>query len=274
MQATGIIPAHLNRLGFNDDEIALYLALVGHGAMTMSELARRSGVERTAPYRMLDDVAAKGLVKIQDEQRRRIIYPARPQTLQRLVDQEEIRIQTLRRQQAVFSNNVEELMGSRTDTDVNYYRGIEGIKQIQWNMLHCKSGVIYSVMDAVFEEIVEKEFFNAWGRRFRQAGLRNEVVYSEGFISSIRKNKLQLSDDPLDGIRYYYIAPEAFTITHHFDTYDDYVIYYNWGSEDPYAVEIKNKHIAFSNRQLIEMLIKQAVEKPSTWRQLCGAHLG
>ena len=268
MADSKLVTDFLTRLGLDTDERSVYISLATHGATTLTELSRISGVERTSIYRMLDSLQLKGIVKIKDEHKRRIAYPAKPQELLRIIDQEEIRLHSLRNQQSSFTSQIEEMTGSQTDTSVTYYKGVEGVKQVLWNMLNCKSKTIYSVLDHCLAEIIEPEFFNSWGKRFRTLKLQNKAVYSNSFKSSIRKSRSKLTTDPLNGVGYYYIDPAKFDLTQSIESYDDYVIYFNWAGEKCYAVEICNPNIAYSTRQMICLLITQTDDKAKTWTEL------
>ena len=267
MTETKHITDFLSRLGIASDEQAIYLSLVRYGAMSITELARVSGVERTALYRLIEPMQAQGMVKIQEEEKRKIIYPAKPQAIMRILDQEELRVHSLRQQQRSFTSQIEEMMGSRTETDVTYYRGVEGIKQIQWNILSSQSKQLVGMRDSVLETVVEAGFTDVWAVRMKRAKIQANIVYSDAFINSMRSYRELLSTQPQLGMKFHYLKPDEFDISHCFDTYDDYVVYYNWGEEDPYAVEIHNKYIAYTTRQMLDMLLTRSSTVQS-WIQL------
>src|SRR5436190_1515134 len=51
-------------LGLTDKEASVYVALLGLGRSTASQIARRAGVNRATSYVILDTLIAKGLVTI------------------------------------------------------------------------------------------------------------------------------------------------------------------------------------------------------------------
>ena len=259
---------YLAKLGFDGDEIAVYASLVEFGSMSLSELSRKSKVERTALYRLIDPLQEKGLIIVQVENKRKIIQPAEISTIDRIITQKQAALDEIKTEKSEFKKMINNIAGKSTDTKVNIYRGTEGIKQVIWNSLaRNKSGAIHTIAHNVLEEVVGDLFFREWEDRFSSKKLTNHVVYSDSFIDSINTTNAKLTDGNMNGVSYYYIQPSTFDVSHYFDVYDETTVYYNWSDEEIYAVEIINKNIAQSNKQLIELLIKSS-EKPKTWLEV------
>ena len=58
------IRVFLESLGLSEKEVAVYLAALELGHATVSHIARRTGVNRTTAYAVLDSLSAKGLVSV------------------------------------------------------------------------------------------------------------------------------------------------------------------------------------------------------------------
>jgi|GEM_PF-5348850 len=243
MEEKSLIRGHLLLLGFNEDEIRVYLALVSYGAMTLSALSETSGVERTGLYRMLDDLQAKGLIAIEEESKRKIIFPGQPGSLSYLVHDEELRLARLRTGQRQFETLVQSITGDQSTTKFKFYNGLESIKQAIWNNLNHQRQDIYSFRQQTTEAFFGDLFTRDYAHRLDMAGIHNHIA------TQIHDNKNH------ERISYHPIEPEDFKITKDFDVYDNTTLYYNWDSE-AYAVEVYDPSIAATNRQLVQLLLK------------------
>src|SRR5208282_2517584 len=67
---------YFKQLGIDSKATDVYLTLVAHGPLSISELSRNSGVERTHIYRLVDKLAELNLIEIEKEFKRSIVKPA------------------------------------------------------------------------------------------------------------------------------------------------------------------------------------------------------
>ena len=58
------LPLTLQSLGFSEKEATVYVALLELGRGTVTEIARRAGINRTTGYDILDSLAGKGVGNI------------------------------------------------------------------------------------------------------------------------------------------------------------------------------------------------------------------
>src|SRR3989338_7780452 len=58
------LPAALRTLGFSEKEATVYVALLELGHGTVTEIARKAGINRTTGYDILDSLANKGVVNV------------------------------------------------------------------------------------------------------------------------------------------------------------------------------------------------------------------
>ena len=265
MQNDEIVYNYLNKLGFDGAEIKVFLAVLENGAMTISDLSRKSGVERTALYRMLDSLEMSGLLRIREEHKRKLIYPATKESLKELIDRQELRLEHITRSKVDFLSKIEQLSGHQSSTKTEYYTGIESLKQLQWDMIKHRKGVLYSVMNAVFDDIFQMDFFAEWHKNQKTEVAK--IIYSNPFIDSLRRSRSSQELDVLNNVEFYFVSPQLYKTTQYFEAYDDTVIYYNWGDTQPSAVLIKNTDTASSTKQLVDNLIKNT-KQVHTWSDL------
>ncbi|MFA9289569.1 MAG: helix-turn-helix domain-containing protein, partial [Weeksellaceae bacterium] len=79
----------LSQLSFSDEEKAIYSALVTRGSMTILELSKAAGVNRTKIYRLLDDLKKRGIILEVVEEYKTVLKAAEIHNLEQLVKEQE-----------------------------------------------------------------------------------------------------------------------------------------------------------------------------------------
>src|SRR3989338_5838037 len=71
------LPAALRTLGFSEKEATVYVALLELGRGTVTEIARKAGINRTTGYDILDSLSNKGVVNVSGKEPKQE-YAAQP----------------------------------------------------------------------------------------------------------------------------------------------------------------------------------------------------
>lgn len=253
-QNTDKIVEFVQKLGFSVEAARVYQALAIRGPMSISELSRESGVERTALYRMMDELTAKGVIDELLAYKSRRYGAADPGKIELLVEQEKQRVRTLEAGFLPFAQAVGELSGKRA-TQTRYYRGAEGIRQILWNETKAKGPqVAYTYRN--LEEVVGVPFFRKYAAEIDRRGIQLRDLRSDAFLESTDKPefvKVHINNDA-----WRYLPDSVLRLNHNMDIYDDTISIYYWEENDVFGVEIQNQKIADTQRGIFEILWKQA----------------
>jgi sugar-specific transcriptional regulator TrmB len=237
LEDTQVLRAYFAKLGLEPEIAELYLALHAYGPQTISELARRSKVERTRIYRLLDDFAASSLIEIETRYKRSIIKAAPISNLQILLSKKEEELRSLQSGLAAVQRAV--LRHEKTDpsTQVQFYKDIEGLKQMFWNETKSTTGNL-SILYENMQNKTNAAFFERWVREFNRHGITSRSLIGDHF-----------------------------DITHSMILYNDVVAYYNWRQGNIFGIEIHNQGIADAQRTFFEMLWAQSKPVPKAISQ-------
>ena len=253
---TKTIYEYIKQLGFAEEVARIYEALARSGPLPLSALAREAGVERTALYRMMDELAARGLVEEILEQKSRRYGAAEPEKIERLVQEEKRRAEELAAGYGVFAAEAGALAGRRA-TQVKYYRGAAGIRQILWNQTKARGEIVgYTYRN--LEEVVGLKFFREYGAEIDRRKIKIRDLRSDAFLTS--------TDHPefvkvhIDNDAWRYLPDKVLHLNHNMDIYDDKIAIYYWEENDVFGVEIQNQKIADTQRGIFEILWKVAKE--------------
>jgi len=260
------IKQKLNLLGLSDKQAEIYLLLLKQGIISLLELSRRSTINRTTIYRIVEDLKKLNLVEEVVDDRGAKVKAVKPENLQLLLTQKETELDQLK-------NNLPDLISDLSAikdqpsplTQVVYFRGQTGLKQLLWNVLKAKhEHVGYGYAD----------WNKSIGRGFAEK-LRQEMVNRH-----ISSREIQNFDqlEPMenwtkikDYDKFYqdrYLPKSVIEIKHDTYIYNDVFAFYYCYKGELFGIEIHNAEIAKTQKQIFEVLWKMG--KPQLPNKLTG----
>lgn len=254
-----IMREYLSSLNIPPDIAEIYITLKLNGPQTLSSLSRLTRIERTKLYRLIDGMLDSNLFEIETESKRNLVSAAPIENLQILVQK---KIDEAKSAQNQF-NSIKELFNSSQlkagNTKVKVYRGVEGIRQVQWNQLRYKKKELLSIMNKPINDIVGYQFFISWVNKANQKAIKFKLLHSTDFKAKSdewwRRHYDKYNTPLLKDIDLKLIYPFQFKIESNIDIWDDTVVFYNWDNpDDIYAIEVESPAISGAHRQLFEML--------------------
>lgn len=251
------VRTYFEKLGLEPEVADLYLALHTYGPQTISELARRSKVERTRIYRLIDTLEESSLIEIETHYRRKILKAAPVTNLQILLSKKEEELYSLQNELQQVHHTLNRSSMSSPLTRVQFYDGPDGLKQMFWNQTKSKTDNI-SILYENMQNKTNETFFARWAERCNQNGLTFRSIISDHFIETQKNWYATHTNERLENWQSRYAPPSLFSITHSMITYDNVVGYFNWKNGEIFGIEIYNQEIADAQRQFFEMLWAQS----------------
>lgn len=263
-----ISPVHeyFAKLGLDPEIADVYLALQAYGPQSLLQLARNAKIERTKLYRLIDTLTENHLIEIEVEYKRKAYKAAPISNLQILLTKKEQEIRELHaglsQLQAAYPSNA---LHSPL-THVQFYRGLDGLKQMFWNQTKAQSESLAILYENI-QNRTNSSFFERWVERCNQQGMAFRSVAGDHFLRSQREWYSDHDNEKLAHWQGRYIPESVFPITHSTVTYDDVVSYYNWKDGEVFGFEIYNQEIANAQRLFFEMLWQQGQPIPGHGEQ-------
>lgn len=255
---TDTVRTYFSKLGLESEIADIYLALYTHGPQSISQLARNSRVERTRIYRLIDKLLGSNLIEIETHTKRGILKAAPIANLAILISQKEQELKSLHDELQLIQQVLARNSLSSPATRVQFYQGVEGVKQMFWNETQAKS----TVDCILFENMQVKTnstFFERWVGICNERDIHFRGIISDTFLKSQHEWYARNHNQRLHYWEQRYISPEHFAITHSTVLYDDVVAYYNWKEGEIFGIETYNRDIAESQRRLFGMLWDKAI---------------
>lgn len=248
------IKQKLNLLGLSDKQAEIYLLLLKQGIISILKLSRRSTINRTTIYRTVEDLKKLNLVEEVVDDHGSKIKAVKPENLQLLLTQKETELDQLK-------NNLPDLISDLSaikdqpslSTQLIYFRGLSGLKQLLWNILKAKGeSVGYGYADwnqSVGQEFAEK--------------LRQERVSRKIYDREIQNTNQTAPINSWTKIKDYdqvyqarFIPKSVIDIKHDTYIYNDVFAFFNFYQDELFGIEIHNAEIAKTQKQIFEVLWK------------------
>ncbi len=226
------------QIGFIDAEIEVYKSLLRKGPCLVSDLHKETGLHRTHIYDLMEKLREKGIISTFIQSGKKYFRAYSPSKVLDYIDNKKEAIRSI-------LPELDELMKvSKEDTEVELFKGKEGLKTVLLDVLKTKKD--YSVMANVkkFEEILEFSL---------PSFLRDveKLKIKERVLSDKKENIIKIKTGNYRHLNCDYVFPTSFIV------YGNKVVIIIWNLPY-YAILIKNESVARTYRNYFDFFWKQA----------------
>jgi sugar-specific transcriptional regulator TrmB len=241
----------LKKIGLGENEIEIYLALIKTGAQTVKQISEAARINRTTTYRYLESLAEKELIEWIIGKRGQMARATSPDNLNLFLKS---RLNGLSDTKNALPSLVSELKKiqpvQKFATQIRYFEGEEGLKQMIWNTLKTKEVLrSYSILGRreVINAKFEDDFENEWVRR----GLKDRLITNETKLDYIRDRMVA---NYKSAINMRIIPSSRFYITNDIAIYNNVVSIASLEKGNLVGVEIENEEIAKTQKSIFEIV--------------------
>lgn len=174
----------LMRLGFNDKEAKVYLALLELGEATINQICLKTKIKRTTTYDVITSLKEKGYLTSTLKGSRKKYIAKDPRELETKLEQRKVLLRTMMPELLSICNLIER------KPKVRFYEGDEGLKEIYMDTLKYPNQPIYSwVTDEVWG-ILDTEFLYS----YLDSRVKNKI-WAYVIAQDTKKNRAYRDDD-------------------------------------------------------------------------------
>lgn len=247
------VVAYLEQLGLNGEQALIYMHLLRTGSQSVLSLSRGLKTGRTKLYPLLEDLASKQLIAVHERHYGTTYEAQPPEVLEFLISEREQTVQTLRGNLKSITHALGELrVHSPATSKIIEYRGIDGIKQMNFNLTKAQSEFRVLELKSLSEHLgnhFTEKLRQTWAERgISSFDLTNNPHWS--LKTKVEQYK-QLS-------KARYIDSAVFTIEFETYIYNNCVALLSYEDDDIFGVEIYNDKLARQQIQLFDLLWSQS----------------
>jgi sugar-specific transcriptional regulator TrmB len=246
------IQSLLLTLGFSKEESLLYITLLSLPTPTALELSRKLNTPRTTIYRQLQTLIENGTAtKVIDKNggKYQALHPKDFGRIQQKIKREKrTKLEAIEQLQKIIP---EESLTTLPRTQVRYYSGKEGLKQMLWNTLKAKS-IIYGQSQYTLRDIVGDKFLMDYAIEFTNKELKDKTLINDLSIPRLLK-KLRSSvhhQQQADWTDIHVVDQKELYISGDMWIYNNIVATAFWNENETTGIEIENPEIAKMQQSL------------------------
>lgn len=248
---TSLDKTMLTKLGVSKDEIDIFLYLCKSDVESVQQISEAVSINRTTCYRYLESLRAKNLIEWVIDKRGRKVKASSPDNLIFLLEKNKNTITEVENNLLPLISQLKVLKPNKKfDTQVRYFKGEEGVKQMIWNTL-CTREPLRSYTILRRREFIDPKFEDKFEYEWVRRGLSDSTITNETRISYI-KNRLLAQYRKTVTIKI--IPSKKFYISNDIAIYNNIVSIASLEKANLVGIEIENEEIAKTQKSIFDIV--------------------
>ncbi len=246
----------LETFGLSQIEAKIYLYLLNKPAQTILEISRNLSLPRTNIYDNSLKLIEKGLVERVIEYNTQKLKAHPLDILESVIEKNKQGVEQMQANLIDLRQKLTLTLNPLTNTEVRYFQGVEGFRQMMWNTLSAtdRQHIGYSEFGRV--SIVGQKFMERWMKEIYVRGIKDRVIinptkYTLGHISHLDNQdfRKQYQNIRVLDQKVLYVSGDTTIYNHVFA-----VAW--WKQGEVIGVEIENPELVKTQKSMFEILWK------------------
>lgn len=264
--------AKLEVFGLTDETSRLYLSLLKSGPQGIMAIVKQLNLGRNVAYRLLEELTEKQLVSVANKSFGKKYSALAPSAFEGVIARREAETSKMRGTLTGLVANLEALAGGEAKSRIIHYDGIEGLKQVNWNLTKAKKEFRVFELEHL-SNYLDESFAEKARRIWAERKITSYDITNHTSIEPYTKDLEYLHKYS----KYRHIDKKILDIKFEMFIYNDVVTLLDYKSDHPQSVEIYNQSLSDMQRQLFDVIWSQAQEMPfdpkSNWRRVRGCDI-
>ncbi|MBU0976272.1 MAG: helix-turn-helix domain-containing protein [Patescibacteria group bacterium] len=253
------VTATLLQLGLDKKEAEIYITTLKSSSLSTTQLSKATNIPKTTIYRYIEALIQKGILDKVVGPRGMLVKAKEPQNLDLLLSE---KLGNVKMAEHLFPQVVGFLDTLRTNkkhkTEVRYFEGKTGIKQLLWNTLRAESkDPVVGYGCKTWNDYVGRSFAEKVRFEYIRRGINNKEIQNDKILG---KKFTDVQQYITSNYRLRTIPRSKMKINYNTIIYDEFFSFYSMHQDEVFGIEIQNAEIARSQRQIFELLWEIAEE--------------
>ncbi len=241
----------LKELNFSEKEIAVYLALIELGSAKPLELSKKTDLNRTTVYDLLESLMGKGLVSKYNKGKSAFFNALEPNRLLTYLDREkEEKEKIIERQKKKVNELLPELISLQniftTKPKVQFFEGEKGMREAYEDTLTSRGMILaYANIQTMYEGL--PNFFPEYFKRRTQKKIFIRAILPRNKLSS---DRVKLNQEEMRETRF--LPRDDMTFSPEINIYNNKMLIASW--KEKIAIIIVSKELIELERIKYEIL--------------------
>lgn len=239
------LPLTLQALGFSNKEATVYVALLELGRGTVTQIARKAGINRTTGYDILDSLVNKGVVNISGKEPKQEYVAEPPEAIIGFLKREAETAKERIAKAEDFIPQLRSVHATQNRPRIKFYEGTEGLKQVYEDTL-TSTETIRAYANAGDVQTGIPNYFPEYYKRRARKGIAIRAIFPQTPAGIARsafdaEEKREVAFVPADK---YSFSPEI-------NIYDNKIMIASW--KEKLGVSIESAEIADAMKKIFEL---------------------
>ncbi|MFA5745528.1 MAG: helix-turn-helix domain-containing protein [archaeon] len=169
--------SYFEEIGFKRNHANTYLALLKFGQLGMRDIVKKTGIQRSYVYDILDELTEKGLVGFFTKNKNRVYFADDPEKILELINNKEEKIKNFKQKYTALLPSLISVTNVEGKDGLYAYEGRNGLKNIFEDMIKEGKDFVCFGGEGEFSKYYP-EYANTFTLRCKQKGMAQKIVYS------------------------------------------------------------------------------------------------
>jgi len=232
----------------SDYEAKIYISALDMSEATVSDLASRAGIPRTAVYPPLKQLVAKGFISPLKSKGKRILYRAiEPKFLEHIFDRKRLDLTEL------ISQFAGSITGGSGEVWVRYFEGRDGLQMAGDIFLSESKSKLWKTFENItnVERVLGTSRFDEYVKRRVEKGISGRVILPAREHTAWVKNLIEKGNENLN--EYCFVSPDTYPLDATIAVAGEWV-FVESATKKSFALLIKNAPLARTIESIHDMV--------------------
>lgn len=253
------LPATLHTLGFSEKEATVYVALLELGHGTVTEIARKAGINRTTGYDILDSLSNKGIVNVTGKEPKQEFAAEPPEAVINYLKREaELAKERIEKAGALLPQ-LRSVHATQNRPKIKFYEGTDGLKQVYEDTLTSSEPIrAYANVEDMHKGL--PNYFPEYYKRRADAGIAIRAIVPH---TPVARARVPYGEEEKREIAF--VPPDKFSFSPEINIYDNKVLIASW--RERLGIIIESAEIADAMKKIYELSWAEAKRLDKSLRQ-------
>ncbi len=244
------IKKSLLTIGFSEKEVEIYLALLDLGKGTVTQIARKAGINRPTAYHVLASLELKKLVRTSGKEPKQEYTAESPENIEKVLEGKITEYEKTLLQAKEIIPELVSLHNKDNRPKIKFYEGKDGLQKVYEDTLSSSEEILaYASVEDIQPTL--PHYFPEYYKRRARAGIPIRAIFPE---SADARERAELDKKEL---RQSVIIPkEKFSFHPEINIYDNKVMIASW--REKLGIIIESTEIADAMKKIYELAWSEA----------------
>lgn len=243
------IKKSLLAIGFSDKEIEVYLALLELGKGTVTQIARKAGINRPTAYHVLASLELKKLVRTSGKEPKQEYTAESPENIESILENKIAEYTSALKQAKEIIPELVSLHNKDNRPKIKFYEGKDGLQKVYEDTLSSSEMILaYASVEDIQPTL--PHYFPEYYKRRAKKGIPIRAIFPDS------KDARERSSLDKEEKRESVIVPDSFGFHPEINIYDNKVMIASW--REKLGIIIESTEIADAMKKIYELAWAEA----------------